>query len=639
MNFVKFFFDKQEIKSSITQIRHRFSVPICISIVVTLLFFYLISDLNFLWIEEFTGKIILTVIFVFFLSIATTLLSESLQLTKNKQVLSQIWVLIFWTAFYYFFPQQIDSFESVVFFCLTLTGTISAIFIAPYLQYIWNWNYKEKSFYVFFYNISVVFFLTFIVGGSLTLLWNIAILTVTTLFDIWYSTGWDIHGYWTALALSFLTPCFGLTQIPKKWYFEETQFTENAFFHFLIRYIALPFIYIYFIILYTYTLKVLINFGDWPKWEVSWIVIWFSIFGYLIYIFSYIFERDNKKNTHKLTHIFRKYFPIVIIPQIWMLFYAISLRIWQYDVTINRYFVVVFGIWLLISSLYYILSQRKALLFLPALLTLFTLIISIGPWSVYNFPLSRQTQILKNNLIEAGILIAWEIKPLESYYDIDASLSGKIYSGIQYICNYDNCDKIKQLFPQQYQDLLIQREEEQKNGTGHYSYKLDTDYNIVYDEPSRWDIQSYITDTIKVQRYNSYVNPDSEKVISLYDQSGIYPMDIMGYDYAIQTDAYNNQIHKNKVSINQEELIMSIEIWELQENISLDDIVNNLREQYEPNPNNHFKDGENIVSFSWDIFEWKFIIESATLYTNADYIPKNQYTQQNLRGVVLLRLK
>jgi len=77
---------------------------------------------------------------------------------------------------------------------------------------------------------------------------------------------------------------------------------------------------------------------------------------------------------------FRKYFPFVVIPQIAMLFYAIYLRIAQYDITVNRYFVVVFGIWLLVISLYFIVSKKKEIAVIPSILTLFTIIISLGPW-------------------------------------------------------------------------------------------------------------------------------------------------------------------------------------------------------------------------------------------------------------------
>jgi len=84
-----------------------------------------------------------------------------------------------------------------------------------------------------------------------------------------------------------------------------------------------------------------------------------------------------------------------------MLFYAIYLRINQYDLTINRYFVVVFGLWLLVISIYYIFSKKKHLSIIPAILTLFTIIISVGPWSVYSLPESRQLDRLKTNLEKA----------------------------------------------------------------------------------------------------------------------------------------------------------------------------------------------------------------------------------------------
>jgi len=54
-------------------------------------------------------------------------------------------------------------------------------------------------------------------------------------------------------------------------------------------------------------------------------------------VFSQRFEEKNNFITK-----FRKVLPIVIFFQLPMLFYAIYLRINQYDVTINRYFVVVF---------------------------------------------------------------------------------------------------------------------------------------------------------------------------------------------------------------------------------------------------------------------------------------------------------
>jgi len=67
------------------------------------------------------------------------------------------------------------------------------------------------------------------------------------------------------ISLSIITPIFALCKIPEKESFNEDNFIENAFFSFLVKYIAIPFIYVYFIILYVYSTKVLLNFKDWPK--------------------------------------------------------------------------------------------------------------------------------------------------------------------------------------------------------------------------------------------------------------------------------------------------------------------------------------------------------------------------------------
>ncbi len=147
---------------------------------------------------------------------------------------------------------------------------------------------------------------------------------------------------------------------------------KNTFFKFLVKYIGIPFIYLYFFILYAYTAKVLMNLSEWPKGQIPWMVIGFSIFGYKIYAFSEALTKDNP-----LILGFRKYFPFAVFPQIGMLAYAITLRVGQYDITMNRYFVVVFGIWLAGISLYYGISRQKYLAILPASLAAMIILISV----------------------------------------------------------------------------------------------------------------------------------------------------------------------------------------------------------------------------------------------------------------------
>lgn len=295
----------------------------------------------------------------------------------------------------------------------------------------------------YFSRIAWVFLMSGIVGVSIMLLGFIAIGAVDALFSLTWNE--DIYANWATLALSLIAPLYALVQLPMRSDIDTKKYETNRFFAFLIRYVATPAIYIYFAILYAYSLKVLTNFSDWPKGMVSWLVIGFSSFGYLTYIFSKSYEDSRIVST------FRRYFPYVVIPQIAMLAYAIWLRIAQYDLTMNRYFVVIFGLWLLGISLYYAISTSKSLTIIPASLATISLIISLGPWSVFSYPLMRQEARLIRHLESANILQGGKIVPLKSERDISKELSTEIAGGIEYLCNFDDCKYIKDLFVDAYE--------------------------------------------------------------------------------------------------------------------------------------------------------------------------------------------
>lgn len=624
----------QELKSQLSEVIRRFPLPLIISTLVTLLFFILIHGDIGNETEKLIGKLIMTGVVTFFLATWLSLFGESVKKRDNISYFWQIWALVFGWVFYYFLSNDFESFETIVFFMLTLFGIVSFLFIAPYTRHLKLLEHKPESYYVYFYRIAVVFFISCIVGGALALLWNIAIAAVRTLFDISYWFMDDFHGYWTALALALLTPVFALTQLPKKDEFEENYFNENAFFNFLIRYIAIPFIYVYFFILYAYSAKVLMNFSDWPKGEVSWMVIGFSLFGYITYMFSYIFECGNKKENHKLIILFRKYFPLVVIPQIAMLFYAIGLRIGQYDLTMNRYFVVVFGIWLLVSSVYLIVSQKKSLLYIPTLLTLFSIIISIWPWSVYHLPLTRQTERLKDNLIEANILQDGKIVPLEKYSDISQDLSNQIYDGIDYICDFKSCENVKELFPEIYQKIYDQ--EKQQHEQNKENYPNDTWRQTEYSGPSTWTLVSKIAEEIKVRQIYGW-SRESSQTIYIYNRDSLYPLDVNWYDTLIEINmsSYDDDENLNAI-VNIKDETIKIQSETLSETINISTVFESLRDDTVGN-NADLNKEERTFEISWELFEGKLFINSATIPNEAWSYDEDNYNYIN--GFLLFKAK
>ncbi len=627
-------FSMKTLKTNIKTILSRFPISIIIIFIVSFLFFILIhADFNES-IKEELYKINTTLIITFFFSIWVYLSTESSNFSKVKKTLFQLIPLGFWVLLYSGYSTRFYDFENSLFLMISLFWIIFYLFFAPYLKDILKSNIKQTVFYTYFYNISVLFLISFILGWVLYGLWAIWIATVFQLFDIKEFISNKIYSDWAILALVFFTPLFALTKIPSTKSFNKNHFNENIFFSFLIKYITIPFIYIYFIILYIYTIKVLSNFGDWPKGEVSWMVVWFSIFGYITYIFSYIFEEKN--NAIK---IFRKFFPFVVIPQIFILFYAIYLRIAQYDMTINRYLVVIFGTWLLIISLYYIFSKKKLLAVIPFLLTIFTIIISIWPWSVHNLPENRQLDRLETNLIKAWILSENWIVPLKNYYDINEDLSKNIYSWINYLCDFNNCSSVKQLFPVIYKEIedkdKLEWENFKKENIARYEKAIieyaKTDKERVennkkilekkltekYDWVNKWKIVSEITKKIKVKQY--YNNDQSKTIYISSDRSKwFFPINIEWYSeiLRLENNNYNNSYFW-KINILNKKIEIILD-WEVIDTINIEKILEEIISKYKNSWVNTFSKKDLTFEVSWNNKSYKIIFENLDL-PNPEY--------------------
>lgn len=633
-------FSLNNFKENITNILKRFPITLVILFIITFLFFYVLhADLTSLQ-EENIFRYILSLIITFFLSLWVYLTAENCDKKINKHI-PQLFPILFWILFFLTFKINSQSIDDMVYFILTLVWIIWYFYIAPFIKKVISNKSLDEIYYSYFYNVSVVILMSFILGWVLFALWSIWITAVFTLFDIKDLISEKIYWDWAILALSFITPVFALTQLPTKETFNKITFSENKFFSFLVKYIAIPFIYIYFIILYAYSVKVLLNFGDWPKWEVSWMVIWFSIFGFIIYMFSSIFQEENK-----YIKSFRKYFPFVVIPQLFMLFYAIYLRINQYDLTMNRYFVVIFGIWLVVISLYFAFSKQKQIYFIPAILTIFTIIISIGPWWVYVLPEARQLQRLENNLTKAWILQKSQIIPLKEYSDITPELSKEIYNGIQYLCNYNDCKTIKTLFSEMYADLYKKKKEEFEKTQieDEKNFKNDEKYlkeikSRVYNWPNSWEIVSEITWNIKVKSY--FDDNYNSQTIYLYidwTKESVFPLDIKWYSKILKINSYFGDIKSGNVNYNSEKNILELkENGIIVDELDLKDISKNLENIYNKSKNNVISKEDMIYESSWKAWNYKLILENITLKNSSYTWSLNEKIYTNVEGYILVK--
>lgn len=169
--------------------------------------------------------------------------------------------------------------------------------------------------------------------------------------------------------------------------------------------VLLPLVVIYLAILYLYTGKILIQW-DWPEGWVSNLILSFSIAGILSILLLYPIQ-DRSEN--RWIKQFSKNYFWSLIPLVILLLLAIYRRVWEYGFTVERYFVLVAGLWLAVMVSYFILSREKNIKIIPASLCLVTILISFGPWSA--FSISEQSQVNRlevllqqNDLLENQVI-------------------------------------------------------------------------------------------------------------------------------------------------------------------------------------------------------------------------------------------
>jgi len=108
----------------------------------------------------------------------------------------------------------------------------------------------------------------------------------------------------------------------------------------------------YFLILFAYSLKILVTM-QWPTGIVAWISVIFSIIAITTYLFwTPLWERENIK--------FKKAIWSAILFQTVMLGISIFIRIEEYGITESRYFIALFGAWLVLMSLYFIFRSEAS---------------------------------------------------------------------------------------------------------------------------------------------------------------------------------------------------------------------------------------------------------------------------------------
>lgn len=281
----------------------------------------------------------------------------------------------------------------------------------------------------------------------------------------------------------------------------------------LIIYILIPIFIVYITILYLYFGKVIIT-AEIPQGMIVELVIWFSIFEVMLMFVL------GKIEDSKVVEGFKKYFPVIILPIMGMMFYAIIFRIREYGITENRFFVLAAGIFATLSNLYYVFYRKNSNITIPIILAATILISTLGPISAYRVSAESQNNRLAKILEKNNMLVRREVVPSSEISDEDKS---EIVQIVEYMTEKHRPWESKYL-PNDYKNT--DENFEKLFGFSHkYSSSTEEDLSYFYEGNSSIDLTGYS----RLMEFELYSDLEDSKTIGNYKVSSNNGIAIIEY--------------------------------------------------------------------------------------------------------------
>lgn len=432
----------------------------------------------------------------------------------GKAFLLEICGVIFLIGFYFIFPDEKKEFIETHGYIIAITFLLSHLLVSfvPFLD-----NNKELNFWQYNKNLFVNIFLTAIFTGVLAGGVQLAVLAVDKLFDFDFNDKLyaDLFFFFAIFGSCFIFLLFN----EKGLGYLEKDGKYPVILKFFTQFILIPLLFIYVIILYFYSFKILINW-QLPRGWVSYLVLAYSIVGILALLLVHPLKENNTKSWVK---IFSKVFYFTIIPLIILLFTAIFTRILEYGYTEPRYFVLLLALWLLSIVIYFIFKKNSSIKFIPISLFAFGVFALIFPY-LNAFSVSKRSQ--KSELLK---LLNEKQLLSNNKIDFQKKVTDTIVNEIG--------DKFEFLAERKQADFLLHLVDTKKNHT------LENEIKVNPFSSLRFNVQSEFTNT------NRTITSDYER-LSLESEKQYITLD--NYQYSFNLRNYNDdtkEINGDKFNI------------------------------------------------------------------------------------------
>lgn len=564
--------------------------------------------------------------------------SQKLKLDKSKNILLKVGGAVIIALLYFTLPSSEETANTSLPYIRYTIYNIALHLLVSFAPYL-----KGKELNGFWQYNRILFtrlILSVVYSGFLYAGIALAMGAMQLLFDV--KIDGETYGELFIFIGGFFNTWFFISGIPDD--FDDLEKIEDYPFGLKVfsQYILLPLLLLYLVILYMYGAKI-IALWDWPKGVVSWLIVAVSILGIFTFLLIHPYGQKEENSWIKK---FTKVFYFLVAPLVVLLFLAISIRLADYGITINRYIIILLGVWLTLVSGYFIIGKNN-IKFIPISLCAMMLLMSFGPWSMFSVSERSQANRLEQILADHDILKDGKIQN-EQELTIDStfyqqakefpnqqlmtdSVANEIKSIIDYLDDHHGFNSIKDWYTQDF-DIAVQDYNKTKkrwsriNEAEIYMAAMGLEYRYYYVDSEN--------------EYFSYSTPYYRQITN-----------IKGYDFLLDIDHYyyydNNYSNNNKIPfvmdsinysitrVNKERFIL--ELFKEKESIlaiDIDAIKDDLIGQYGKKYQNEIPQSELTISKQSNGIDYKFEIQSLNFRTI-----KGKTNIESVNGKLFLRFE
>jgi len=321
-----------------------------------------------------------------------------------------------------------------------LTVFVLLLAVAPYLRgpeghgfWAYNRALLERL-------VLAVFFAVVLFAGA-----AVALAALDNLFGV------DVAGtayprLWFA-AILFLAPWFFVAGIPTDFDAREDEPVYPRGLRVFTRFVLLPIVALYLLILLAYFAKVLLTW-EWPSGWIGWLVSAVAAAGIASLVLAHPLAA---RPGDRWVGTYARAFYALLLPAIVMLWLAIWQRVQQYGITENRYFLVVLSVWLAGIAVYQLVTRARGIRVIPLSLAVGALLTFAGPWGAYAVSERSQVGRLAGLLRRHGMLVDGRATPAVA--DVPAADRREISAVLRYLAGTHGLDAIAPWFDGRFAEI------------------------------------------------------------------------------------------------------------------------------------------------------------------------------------------